>query len=306
MLSKYKNLILLHFIVFIWGFTGILGALISIPSDSLVWFRMIIALASMFAYLLFSKKAIKIEIALLIKFLLVGLCIALHWIFFFEAIKVSNVSVTLACISSATLFTALLEPLFFKRKIIPYEIILGIMVLLGLYTIFSFETSYRLGIAYTLFSAFMASLFTVINGKFAKVHNAGVIGFYEMIGGAVGISIYFLLTGKLNAGIFHVPSIDWMWLILLGTVCTAFAFIASISIMKEITPYTVTMTTNLEPVYGILLALLLFPLDEKMSSGFYLGTLTILGSIFIDGFLKNRQKKKLKTFINNSESPYPS
>ena len=289
MLAKYKNLLLLHLIVFIYGFTGILGALISIPSDKLVWFRMLIALGGILAFVLGKKILQPLNAKIIIKFLLTGLAIALHWIFFFEAIKVSTVSVTLATLSSATLFTAILEPLFFKRKIIVYETIFGIIIILGLYLIFNFERKYQLGIIYTLFSAFMASLFTVINGKFASKYNPGTVALYEMAGGFIGITLFFVAQSKLNIHILYISKSDLMYLLILGIICTAFAFVVSIFIMKELSPFTVTMTINLEPVYGIFLAFLIFGASEKMTLQFYLGTLIILTSIFTNGWLKRKK-----------------
>ena len=152
MINRNKNTLLLHLIVFIWGFTGILGALITVPSEKLVWYRMMIALTVIFTYIIGSKISLQINKLTLAKFLGTGIIISLHWIFFFEAIKVSNISVTLACLSSATLFTAILEPLIKKQKIVFYEIILGIAVIIGLLIIFKFETRYQAGIFYTLFS----------------------------------------------------------------------------------------------------------------------------------------------------------
>ena len=294
MIDQYRNLLLLHLIVFIYGFTGILGALITIPSENLVWYRMLIAVIGIFAYLKFKKIILIVSFKNLLKFLVTGLIIASHWIFFFEAIKVSNVSVTLACLSSATLFTALLEPLIFKRRLIGYEAIFGLVIILGLYLIFNFETKYKLGIFYTLFSAFMASLFTVINGTFASKHEPAVVSVYEMLGGFIGISIYFALSSKTDLRIFEVPSIDVIYLLVLGLICTAFAFVVSINIMRELTPYTVTMAINLEPVYGIILAFFIFGEAERMTTGFYIGTIIILLTIFTNGYLKIRKRSNTK------------
>ncbi|HET6244432.1 MAG: DMT family transporter [Bacteroidetes bacterium] len=291
-MKKYKNLLLLHLIVFIYGFTAILGALISIPSDELVWYRMLIALIGILVFILMKRAIQPLSFKEISMFLLTGIIIALHWIFFFEAIKVSTVSVTLVTLSSATLFTALLEPLFFKRKVIFYEAIFGIIILFGLYMIFNFETQYRLGIMYTLFSALMASLFTVINGKFATKYNPGTVSFYEMAGGFLGISVFFLFTSNFNLNMFSLSGNDLIYLLILGLVCTAFAFVVSISIMKELTPFTVTMTINLEPVYGIILAYLIFRESEKMTTEFYLGALIILATIFTNGWLKSKMRKR--------------
>jgi len=273
-----------------------LGALIPISAEKLVWFRMLIAVFGIFFFAKIIKKInLKIPIFLVIKFILTGLIIALHWITFFGAIKVSNVSVTLACLASATLFTALLEPLVFKRKLIGYEIIFGIIVIIGLYLIFHFETQYKLGIIYSLISAFLASVFTVINGTFAKKHEPSVVSVYEMFGGFIGITIYFFATFQLDKTIFQISYIDAIYLIILGTICTAFALIVSITVMKELTPYSVIMAINLEPIYGIILAFFIFGEKEYMSSGFYIGTLVILLTLFINGYLKNKARRENKT-----------
>ena len=273
-----------------------MGALIPISAEKLVWFRMLIAVFGIFFFAKIIKKInLKIPIFLVIKFILTGLIIALHWITFFGAIKVSNVSVTLACLASATLFTALLEPLVFKRKLIGYEIIFGIIVIIGLYLIFHFETQYKLGIIYSLISAFLASVFTVINGTFAKKHEPSVVSVYEMFGGFIGITIYFFATFQLDKTIFQISYIDAIYLIILGTICTAFALIVSITVMKELTPYSVIMAINLEPIYGIILAFFIFGEKEYMSSGFYIGTLVILLTLFINGYLKNKARRENKT-----------
>ena len=294
MILKNKNTLLLHLIVFIWGFTGILGALITIPSQNLVWYRMAIAILFIFLYVFTTGANLKTNPITGTKFLATGIIISLHWIFFFEAIKVANISVTLACLSSATLFTAILEPIIQKQKIVLYEILLGIAVIIGLLIIFKFETQYQRGIFYTLFSSLMASLFTVINGNYAKKHSPGKIAFYEMSGGFIAISIYLLLTSNINMSLLMISMHDIAYLLLLGTICTAFALIASINVMKELSPFTVTMTTNLEPVYGIIMAYIFFDHKEKMSTEFYFGTIVILGSVFTNAYLKGKNNQRIQ------------
>ncbi len=294
MILKNKNTLLLHLIVFIWGFTGILGALITIPSQNLVWYRMAIAILFIFLYVFTTGANLKTNPITGTKFLATGIIISLHWIFFFEAIKVANISVTLACLSSATLFTAILEPIIQKQKIVLYEILLGIAVIIGLLIIFKFETQYQRGIFYTLFSSLMASLFTVINGNYAKKHSPGKIAFYEMSGGFIAISIYLLLTSNINMSLLMISMHDIAYLLLLGTICTAFALIASINVMKELSPFTVTMTTNLEPVYGIIMAYIFFDQKEKMSTEFYFGTIVILGSVFTNAYLKGKNNQRIQ------------
>lgn len=285
-------MVLLHLVVLIFGFTGILGKLISIHSELLVWHRMLVAFVSLFIFMLIKKKSIRLSKSGLIQFIGVGFIIAAHWIFFFEAIKQSNVSIALAALATASIFTALLEPLFFKRKLYLYEVFLGAVVVLGLYFIFEFTVGRTLGIFLGVISAFLASLFTVINGKLIQRYNSERISLYEMLGGVLGISIYFLLGIPEGDFSLFIPSSDLIYILLLGIVCTAFAFVASVEVMKELSPFTVSLSINLEPVYGIILAVLIFGEEEEMSGGFYTGTLIILSSIFLNVWLKRIAKRK--------------
>lgn len=291
--SKVGNLLLLHIVVFIFGFTGILGKLIETDSDLLVWWRMLIAAASIALFAYPAGKIVKPIWVNAGAYLGVGFLIAAHWVTFFQAIKISNVSVTLACLSAASLFTAILEPIFFKRRVDAFELVFGAMVVSGLALIFSFETEYATGIIVALISAFLASLFTVINGRLIQNDNSYRISLVEMIGGVVGISIWLALSGKLDSSMIDIPASDWFWIIILGVICTAFAFVASVKVMEELTPFTVSLTINLEPVYGIVLAFFIFGSDEKMTLGFYAGTVLILAALYLNA-LKKKGKLNFK------------
>jgi len=284
--TKVGNLLLLHVVVFIFGFTGILGKLIETSSDLLVWWRMLIAAVSIALFAYPAGKIVKPIWVNSGKYLTVGFIIAAHWIAFFQAIKISNVSVTLACLSSASLFTAILEPLFFKRRVDAIELIFGAMVVSGLALIFSFEADYAVGILVALLSAFLASLFTVVNGRLIQKDNSYRISLVEMIGGVIGITFWLAYAGKLNGDLFSLPRNDWFWIILLGVLCTGFAFVASVKVMEELTPFTVSLTINLEPVYGIILAFFIFGSSEKMTLGFYAGTLIILAALYLNALKK--------------------
>jgi len=293
-LEKYKYYIWLHVIVLIFGFTGILGKLISIDSYLLVWYRVFIALVALMGYFLISKFSLKINKKELGKILLVGVIIAVHWVTFFEAIKQSNVSIALVCFSSSTLFTSLIEPFYFKRKVKAYELIFGVLIIIGLYFIFSFEFNYLVGIVLSVVSAALASWFTVLNGVLVKKTNAKAISFYELLGAFLIVSIYLLISKGLDFSKYMIPTADIKWLLLLGTICTAFAFIVSVEVMKKISPYTVTISINLEPIYSIILALIIWPESEKMSIGFYVGTVIVLITIFLNAFFKKKATKKLE------------
>lgn len=290
--DNLKNYLHLHLIVFVWGFTAVLGKLISLPAFQLVWFRMVIAVTFMLAYALIMKVPFRMPMKALMRLVFAGLIIALHWFTFFHAIKVSNISVTLACLSTGAFFASLLEPLLYGRKIIIYEVIFGLFVIAGLYIIFHFEGNYLYGILTALFSAFLSTVFAIINGKFAKEYNATAISFYELLGGIFFFSLYLLYDGQFTPGFFVLSGSDWLWLFLLGTICTAYAQIAAVKVMETITPYTMMLTINLEPIYGIILALIVFSESEKMNTSFYVGAGIILITVIINGVLKNRKPQE--------------
>lgn len=290
--DNIKSYLLLHFIVFIWGFTAVLGALISLDALPLVWWRMSIAVLLIFSYMYYKKISFKIANRTKVLMLIAGLIIALHWLTFFKAIKVSNVSVTLACLSTGAFFTSFLEPIFYGRKVIWYEVFFGLLVISGLYIIFNVEGDYWLGIVLALTSAFLSALFSVINGKFAKEYNASTISFYELLGGVLFLSFYLLLNNQFTKEFFTLSLNDFGWLFILASVCTAYAFIASVAVMKHLSPYTVMLTINLEPVYGIILALFIFQDKEKMNPQFYIGASIILLTVILNGVIKNIEKKK--------------
>ncbi|SDW63636.1 DMT family transporter [Aequorivita viscosa] len=292
--DKLLNYLHLHFIVFIWGFTAVLGALITLEAIPLVWYRMLLATGFVFLYLKIKKENLRFSMKTLGGFALAGIIIALHWLTFFGAIKASNVSVTLAVISTGAFFTSLLEPLLYGRKIIWYEVFFGLLVMVGLYIIFDVEASYTLGIVLALISAFLSALFSVINGKFVLKHKASAISFYELLFGVIGISIYLAISGSFTTEFFSVSTHDWMYLAILASGCTAYAFIASIHVMKWISPYTVMLTINMEPVYGIILALLVLGDAEKMGSQFYYGAIIILLTVIANGIIKITQERKRK------------
>lgn len=295
--SKFGNLFLLHLVVFIFGFTGILGRLITTDSEILVWWRMVIASIAIAIFVYATGKIKKNLSVNALTYSLVGLIIAAHWITFFEAIHQSNVSVTLACLSAASLFTAILEPIFFRRKFDKFEIFFGALVMSGLLLIFSFETEYKVGIALALTAAFLASLFTTINGKLIQNDNPYRISLVEMMAGAVGITLYLIFAGKFDVRMIEIPPMDWLWIVLLGTVATAFAFVVSVKVMEEISPFTVSLTINLEPVYGIILAFFIFGSSEKMTWGFYVGTILILAALYMNALHRKGKLRRKKQLI---------
>ncbi|MBP2832326.1 DMT family transporter [Aquimarina sp. U1-2] len=304
--AKLKNYLHLHFIVFIWGFTAILGELISIEALPLVWYRMFLASVFIYSYIVYRKISLVVSRSLFFTLLLAGVIIAAHWITFFAAIKISNVSITLAMLSTGAFFTSILEPIFYKRKLIWYEVIFGMLVIIGLYIIFEVEGDYLYGIIYALISAFLSSIFSLINGKIAQRYHAATISFYELLSGAGIITLYLAVvpffgthTEGFSISFFQLSGSDWTYIAILASVCTAYAFIGSVQVMKYLSPYTVMLTINLEPVYGILLAVLIFGESEKMSPQFYYGALIIIATVLLNGIFKNVKKRKSSATFSN-------
>ncbi|MFV0540190.1 MAG: DMT family transporter [Aestuariibaculum sp.] len=291
--AKLKNYFHLHFLVFIAGFTAILGELISIDAISLVWYRMLIAGVLMLLYIKIAKINISISPKALLRLSIAGVVITLHWVTFFESIKISNISIALAMFSTGAFFASLIEPIVYKRRIIWYEILLGIVVVIGVFIITQSEIKHIKGIVLGIISAFLSSLFAVLNGSFLKNHSATVISFYEFISGVVFLTVYIAFFGSgFSESFFKISMSDLIYLFILASLCTAYAFIAAVYIMKHISPYTVVLTYNLEPVYGILMALILFPEKESMSNNFYYGAVIIISTVLLNGILKNAKMFK--------------
>lgn len=289
-----KNLILLHITVFIWGFTAIFGALITVSAYELVWYRMLIASISLAIYEYFwVKKDQKLVLNRQLKLLGIGGIVALHWFFFYHSIKTSTISVALVCLSSSALFASFLGPIFNKKKNISLvDVIIGLVIIIGIVLIFSFETKYTEGIIYGLLASLFATVFTILNEIEVKGLKASTIGKYEMIGGFICISIYMLITKDQNHYQLNISTSDLFYLLILGTVCTALAYVMGVAVMKELSAYTVVLTTNLEPVYGIILAVIIFGKRELMTTGFYQGAAIILVAVFVYPFVKHYFNKR--------------
>lgn len=290
----FKSYAKLHFIIFIWGFTAVLGALIHLDYLALTWYRMGLASLFLLFYILGSNSERHLFRLVSFKqqwrYLLGGIIIALHWLAFFYAIKVSNVSITLVTLSSGAFFTSLLEPILFKRKIYIYEILLGILILAGFLVLLKVEKIDFTGVLFALIAAFLSGLFSVLNGLYVKQQSGVQLSFFQLFYGFMFLSLVLLFRGDL----FRLPvpaPMDWLYLIILASVCTAYAFTASISLMKYLSPYTIMLSINLEPVYGIILAVLVLGDREKMSQGFYLGALIILIIIVLNSIIKYKFQK---------------
>lgn len=295
--ARNRNLLILHFTVLIWGFTGVLGGLISVSALHLVWYRVLLAAVALFVYFRIKKKSVLVAQRDILKFMGVGVIVGLHWVLFFHSIKISTVSVTLVTLSSVTLFTAILEPIINKSKISIADVLIGLVIIFGIYLIFKFEFQYLWGIIYGLICAFCASIFSILNARMVKQSSPTIITFYEMIGAFLGVSVIMLFKGELTSEMILSDS-DWIYLIVLGVVCTAVAYVLGVAVMKELSAFTVALTTNMEPVYGIILAVLIFGKEEEMSTGFYLGAIVVLGAVFIYPYIKTKIENRQKQLVN--------
>ena len=285
-----KKLLSLHLMVIVLGFTGILGKLITIQAMPLVWYRMLIAFLALFIFLFFKSQIHTIRKKNIIPLLGTGMVVALHWYFFFESIKVSNVSVAVVCLATSSLFSAFIEPIFFKRKLLYYEVLFGIIVLSVLAYMLDVDTSYTKGYLYGIISAFLATLFTILNAKFIDRVDATKITMMEMLGGVILITLLLLFERDYTVFNSIISFSDFGYLFILGTICTAGIFVWMVEIMKHITPYSLIMAVNLEPIYSIIIALLIFGESERMTISFYTGSTIILLIIFLEGYLKSKYK----------------
>ena len=276
--------------VLILGFTGIFGKLISLNTIELVWYRMLIAFITLFTFLAFKKELTKIKKKDFFGLLFVGSLVAVHWFFFFESIKVSNVSVAVVCLSTASFFSAMIEPFFLKRKPKLYEYILGIVVFVTLFLMLEAETKYTMGYVYGIIASFLGTLFTLYNAKYINRLEASKITMVEMLAGVIIFSILMLINKEIGISNLKININDFVYLFLLGTICTAAVFVWMVEIMKYISPYSLIMAINLEPIYSIVFALIIFSESEHMNLSFYIGASVIILVVFLESYLKNKIK----------------
>ncbi|WP_431611826.1 DMT family transporter [Chryseobacterium sp. 'Rf worker isolate 10'] len=283
----------LHLIVFLWGFTAILGKLIQANAQILVFYRMLFASIFLFVFIrVFKKDSIKVSKKIFFQLAAIGFAMALHWYCFFYSIKVSNVSIALSCLSLSTLFASILEPIIFKRKIDISEVVMGTVIVACILLIFKTEFHFKEGIIYGILCAVFGTIFSVFNGKMFGKTSSGNIIFYEIFCGWFILMLFYLLSGQ----IFQMNEInyrDLALICLLASVFTAFPMLESVNLMKYISPFTLILTVNLEPVYGIILAFFIFGESEHMSPIFYIASGVMILAIIANGLIKARKTKNL-------------
>lgn len=297
--STFKDYLLLHFIVLIWGVTSILGLLISLPSLELVFYRTLLAAIGVAVLMGIRKESLRVAPMDLLKIAGVGVLISLHWIFFFWSAKVSTASVCLAGMATTSLWTSFLDPLINRKRIKPFEVALGLLVISGLLVIFQFENGYWLGLFMALAAAFLSALFSILNGRLTFRYSPYQITFYEMAAASLVALLFLPLYSYIDGTAIQWTwkGLDWFWILILAGICTVYAFSVSVELMKRLSVFSINLTINLEPVYGILLAVLIFGEKEKMTQQFYLGTGIIFISVLIYPVLNYWQKKRKEALI---------
>lgn len=301
MRSRSHAIVLLHLTVFIWGWTGILGKLITQPTGQLVVTRIVIALAGLALLAWWRKRSLSPATPDMAQYAFTSILIMAHWITFYGAIKISTASIAAACLSTSTVFTALMEPFWFKRRIRAYEVVLGFVVMAALGLIFGLEVRYREGIIVATASALLSAWFNTVNGVLVKRGDALRIGFYELLW--TGLFTYTVLIAgqafapddwratfdfSLPPPVWALPSDQVVYHLALGLACTAFAFTAGIAVMRQLSPFTVMLTVNLEPVYTIVIALLIWGDGERLTTGSYIGIGLILLCLFLNSWWQRR------------------
>jgi len=289
-----KAFIQLHIAVLLAGLTGVLGKLISLNEGLLVWYRLLLTAPSLWLLALVRRQQVRIDRRDVWRIFGIGGIAALHWVAFYGSIKYSNVSVGLLCFSAIGFFTALVEPLVLRNRIDVVELLLGVLVIVGIFFIFQVDPHFKVGIGVGLVSAFLGSLFPVLNKRILRRVSSENVTLYELSGGFLVLTVLM----PLYLWLFPAPSLlpgwsDLGWLLILAWACTVLAFNLSMSALQKISAFTVNLTYNLEPVYGILLAFVLFREDKYLSTGFYVGFLLILLSIVLQ--MMRLKKKQLKT-----------
>lgn len=293
-MPRLKEFLLLHVIVFLWGFTGIIGKLLHQAPFIIVWYRILIASIGLLLYLWFSKSSFRLNRSQILPVILVGFAVTMHWITFYFAIHISTASLGILCLATTTVHVVWLEPVLMKTPFQWRKLLFSLLVVAGVAFIArDFKGNVLLATIIGLLSALLAAVFSVSNAKLSQTIPSPILSFYELTTGWVGISMYLLVT-KAPISLFKLSWVDALWLLFLGLVCTSFAFIAAINLVKKLGAYTVSLTINLEPIYTIILAVLMLNEHKVLSLEFYVSALLIIGVLLLNAWL-SRTPKEINT-----------
>lgn len=288
-----KALVQLHIAVFLAGFTAILGKLITLNEGLLVWFRLLITVIILGTILFFKKQLIRIPFKDLLKIIGTGTIVALHWVTFYGSVKYANVSVALVCFSASGFFTAFLEPLITKTKISFVELGLGLIAIAGIYVIFDFHPQYNVGIIFGIVSAIGSAIFPIFNKKLLLTYSPKILTLYELGGGLLALTVLVPFYLMLFPATYYIPSTtDWLLLVVLAWLCTVISFELQLNALRKVSAFTASLTYNLEPVYGIILAFIFFRENENLNPAFYFGVGLILLAVVLQMLRIRRQYKQ--------------
>ncbi len=267
-----KALLQLNAAVFLWGFTGVLGRLITLNETWLVWYRLLITVITLWLLFLFFRKIPRLPLSSVLHIGAIGTVQALHWVCFYGSIKYSNVTIALTCLSTSALLSSLLEPLLLRKKFDPVEILLGLFAIAGIVVIYNTHIKFSVGIVVGLLSALLTVIVSVLNKKMIGTYNAESITLYQLTGGFVGLTALIPVLQLLFPAAHQLPApADWLWLLILSWVCTIFTFFLYIHSLKKLSAFTMNLTLTLEPIYGIALAFFVFHENRYLSNWFYVG-----------------------------------
>jgi len=293
-----KAFLQLHIAVFLAGFTAILGKLILLNEGLLVWYRLLLTVVILGALMFYKKQLKAIPYQDLLKITGVGAVIAIHWVTFYGSVKYANVSVALVCFSATGFFTALLEPLLLRKRIVVAELLLGLLAISGIYIIFDFHPQYKLGIIFGIVSAMGSAVFPILNKQLLLRFSPRILTLYELGGGLVILTLLLPFYLSQYPASYYLPSVsDWLWLLVLAVLCTVVSFDLELNALKKISAFTANLTYNLEPVYGILLAFVFFQENKLFHNEFFIGLGLILLAIVLQMVRVLCGKKELNNYL---------
>jgi drug/metabolite transporter (DMT)-like permease len=285
----------MHLSIILWGFTGIFGKLINLNEGLLVWYRLMITVPALFLLIFFRKQFKLLSFKEIKALSLVGFIIMGHWLFFYGAIKASNISITLSCFASIALFTSLIDAAFNRKRLNFEEIFFGLIAIGGIYLIFNFQRLHSLGIMLALISSALGALFTVMNKKMVGQHEPEIVTFYELGTGFIYLTLFMPIYLYFFPTVEKLPSsIDWFHLVLLSIFCTVIPFTLSLKALQKVSPFTMNLSVNLEPIYSIILAIIIFHENKFLNTGFFVGAGIILASVVGHGVYKTYRMKSEK------------
>ena len=291
-------LLKLNLAIFLWGFTGVLGRVISLNEGLLVWWRLLITVATVWIMSLFGKPSKKIALKDTITIGSIGGILALHWLCFYGSIKYANVSVALTCMSTTGLFTALLEPLFFRRRISLFEVMLGMMALCGIALIYVSNLSFSTGIYTGLAAALLVVVVSILNKNVVDNHEPQTMTRYQLTGAFIFLSLLMPLYNYFFPAQSLLPSHqDWLCLFILSWICTVFTYSLYLDALKNVSAFTMNLTTTLEPVYGIALAFVIYHENKDFGYPFYIGLALIIAAVVIQLLKTIKENRKAEMLV---------